>query len=130
MKLFKVISLTTFALFALSSCSRPTHESVTEGAVEVMEEMAEIMEGVDDEDSAKAAAKKIDKLADRMEKLKKQRDELGKPSQEEDEALKKKYEERMGKAMSRFLVAMAKLQSKPELQKHLEGSMKRLNGLD
>ena len=127
MKYMPFTILALLSLIAFSSCSKPTHDSVAEAEVELVEDLAKILGGVDDEASAKAAAKKIEELAERIDETKKLGEELGEPSEDVKKELKSKYDERRGKAMNDFISAMSKLGAKPELTKHLDDSLKKLN---
>ena len=47
MKNIYLFALAAISLFALSSCGKPSHESVREAEIEILEEVAEIFESVE-----------------------------------------------------------------------------------
>ena len=127
MKNIYLFALAAISLFVLSSCGKPSHESVREAEIEILEEVAEIFESVEDESSAKAAAKELDKMKERFDELKKQKEALGEMSDEEEAALDEKFAKRQEQAEANCLAAMFKLGPKKELHEILEPSMKVLS---
>ncbi len=101
----KLIPLLTslFVAFALSSCSKPTHESLSEDMIGQMEELLSVLEGIDDVASAKAAVKDIERISKEMEATREKMKELGELPKDEDEKLKKKYGDRMSEVMSKLV---------------------------
>jgi PHP family Zn ribbon phosphoesterase len=80
----------------LNGCeSKPTHDSVMRESIDKMKEMVDIFKGITDEASANAAKPKLKKLGEEMKAIKAKADKLGKPTAEQQTALKAKYEPEM-----------------------------------
>jgi hypothetical protein len=111
MSMRKVALLGVFmvSVGGLSGCAGDTHESLTREALDQMKEFVSIMDNVKDEASAQEAKPKLEALVTRMKELKKRADKLGKPSKEEDERLKKKYESEYKEVFPKLLQAAAKV---------------------
>ncbi len=121
----KIIPLLTslFVAFALSSCSKPTYESLTEDMIGQLEELVSVLEGIDDEASAKAAVKDIEKVTEELKSIKEKMKELGEPSKDKDKELKAKYEDRLNEVLKKFVSVTIKLNAKPEVYKIVEGPL-------
>lgn len=110
----------TFAVLSIAffnGCDRaPTHDSVMEDSVTVMEDLAKVMATVKDEASAAAAKPKLKELSDKMKTLKAESDKMAKPSKEKEDELKKKYEDRMTKAMTSLFGESMRIGMDPKLK--------------
>jgi len=120
------------AIVALVIVFWPTskHEAAIKDTLKLLNELAAILETVQDEKSARAAAEKINGLKDRFESLSKRMEELSKPSKEEDERLRKKYEDELTKAMDRLQKATIQAMGKMGTDRSLADAMQnvRLQG--
>ena len=112
----------------LIGCGGDSYESMASDSVSYYEEMASILEGVSDVESAKAAVPKLEAVGQKMADLKKRADALGKPTPEQNKALEEKFTKEMSTAMDKMMAASMKLADKPEVQKILEEPMKKLRG--
>jgi hypothetical protein len=66
-------------------------EDVMKDMIKVQTEAADILEGVKDKETAKAAAPKLEELADRLEEVGKKMKKLGEPSKEVQKKLQEKF---------------------------------------
>jgi hypothetical protein len=111
------LTLTALCLALATGCDRaPTPDSVMEDSVTVMEDLSKTLATVKDEASANAAKPKIKELSDKMKTLKEQADKMPKPAKEKEEELKKKYEDRMTKAMMSMVSEGMRISMDPKLK--------------
>jgi hypothetical protein len=96
---------TLMAVLSLTLCAGcgDTHESLMDDQIGAMEEVATILEGVKDKDSAKAAKPRLEALAKRQQDIEKRVKELGEPTDEKKEQLMKVYAPRLEAVMSRMM---------------------------
>jgi len=80
-------------------CGKSKYEEAMEEMVDVFEEMADIMATIEDEASAKAAEKKMNALAARMQNL----SAMEPPPPEVAMELQKKYEPKLQEVGERFM---------------------------
>ncbi len=78
------------------------HEAIAKEMLLVLTNFAEALEGVKDMETAKAAAPKIEKVAEDMEKVGKKLKDLPKLSKEEDAEFKKKFDPELMKVSKRL----------------------------
>jgi hypothetical protein len=98
----RIVTLLACALLlACGGGGLETHEGVAEAMTSGMEEMATILEGIDSKEAADSAAADLEKLAEKMAKVNEAYQKLGDPDKEAEDALEKKYQERIMKAMQR-----------------------------
>jgi uncharacterized protein YicC (UPF0701 family) len=102
----------------LSGCGN-SHDSLMGKMVSTMEQTADVLESIKDEESAKAAEPKLKKLGERMESLKEQVDEMDDPSPEVEKQLKEKYEKRVKEALGKLMREGMRIGMNPELSKHV-----------
>ncbi len=112
----------------LIGCGGDSYESMASDSVSYYEEMASILEGVSDVESAKAAAPKLEAVGQKMAELRKRTDALGQPTLEQVKALEEKYTKEMTSAMGRIGAVARKLAGKPEIEEILEVPMKKFRG--
>ena len=124
MRKLTATTLLTLALF-LTGCGGDTHESLANETVGLLNEFATVLEGVNDEASAKAAAPKLEAIGTKLSEMKKRVDALPKLSEAENKALEEKMQKEMGTFMGKMMGAAMKLAEKPEVQKILEEPMKK-----
>ena len=96
-----ILSIACFAVL-LVGCGKSKHEKAMEEMVAVLNEMADIMSTIEDEETAQAAQSEMNALAGRMQKLS-QLKTTDTPSHEELAELEKKYMPQIQKAMERFM---------------------------
>lgn len=80
------LTLTAALALLCVACGGPgidSYEEAGEAQAEVMREMIGVLEGVDDDASAKAAAEEIEALGDRLQEIAKQISKLPPPSESE-----------------------------------------------
>jgi hypothetical protein len=107
---------------ALAGCS-DSHDKVTADTLDIMADMNDVLDGVTDKASAEAAKPKLEAIGERMKDVKARADKLGEPSAEQQEQLKAKYEERMGKEMMRMFGNAMRVGTNPEIAVVLEDAM-------
>ena len=105
-KLF--IAPLVLALGSLVGCA-DSHESLAEETFDLFEEIAETLESVKDEASAKAAAKKIKGLSADLKEVSERVKKLDKLSGEEEEKLKEKLSDRGKEVIARLFAASMKI---------------------
>ena len=111
------------ALMVLVSGCKRDQESVVKDSISKFKEMTSVLKGVKDEASAKAASPKLKSIAEDLDKLKKEGEKMGKPSKEQEEAMKKKYEKEMEPIMKDFMTEMMRVSMDPKLAPHLKDAM-------
>ena len=112
------------ALFLLAGCdSRSPHEAIADDMVAKMRQMVDVMKGVKDEDSAKAAKPKVQALAKELDELKAKSDKLGKPSPETEKKLKEKHEKEVEQLTGDLLKEMMRVGMDPKLAPHMQDVM-------
>lgn len=115
-------------VWAASGCGGDKHEVVIKDTIQAMNDMADIVDTIKDEASAKAAEPKLKAVADRLQEIKKRADAMEKPSAEKEEALKKKYEGELKAGMGRMMGAAMKAASVPGAQQAVQDAFKGLQG--
>ena len=100
-------------------------DAVMTDTIATMEEMNQVLTGVKDEASAKAAAPKLEALGTRMKELEKRGNDL-KMSPAEREQLAEKYKAQLEKPVQELMQNMMRIAFNPELSKHIEGPMKNM----
>lgn len=103
-----------------TSCG-DSHDKVTKDSIDLMNEMAETIEGMKDESSKKKGEETLKKLEKEFEKIKERQDALGAPDTEVAKALKEKYGEKMAEAGQRLTKAMFQDALDGGFQKLMEG---------
>ncbi|QOV90026.1 hypothetical protein [Humisphaera borealis] len=112
-----VIAFAVLSLALVVGCDRaPTHESVMEQQVTTMEDVAKLLTTVTDEASANSAKPKLKELSEKLKAVKAEADKIAKPTKEKEDELRKKYEERITKAMSAWLMEMGRIGRDPKLR--------------
>ena len=112
--------------FVLGGCGKPTHESLAKDMMTKMQQFADILKGVKDESSAKAGAAKIQTLAGEVQKLKKQADEIGKPTKEVEAAMEKKHSAEMTRIQGEIGKEMMRISTNPKLLEPIQKAMAEL----
>lgn len=110
-------------LLLASGCGKDTHESVTQEMMASLQETIDLLKSCKDEASAKAAEPKLKAMGKKMEALKKRADALGKPSKEQDEAIKKKFGEKLIESVFGMMGEMARIEGDPKMKAVLKDSM-------
>jgi hypothetical protein len=104
------------SLSLMTGCDRsPTHDSIMEDTVTVMEDFGKTLATVKDEASANSAKPKLTELSGKMKALKTEADKMAKPTSEKEAELKKKYEDRMTKAMGTIMGEMMRIGMDPKI---------------
>jgi hypothetical protein len=85
------------------------HEKIMKDVIKAMNAMADVLDKIDNSESAKAARPKLEAVVKRLVELKKKEDTLDKLSREEEQGLKKKYASDLKKIHDRFFNAGMKL---------------------
>jgi hypothetical protein len=96
-------------LLVVVGCGGSSRDSMTKEGIDLMNEISDILEKSANVAEAKP---KLEAVTSRMKDLKKRMDTVGKPSAAEEEALKKKYEPEMQKAVGRLMGASMKMAMK------------------
>lgn len=111
----------------LSGCKR-THESVMKDTISCVKDATAVLKTVKDEASAKAAQPKMQKIGERMKKLRDEMEKMPKPTAAQDEQLKKKFDTELTKTMSDFAGEMMRISMDSKLAPALEGVEKSFGG--
>ena len=98
----------TCALVAVTLCvtgceSKPTHESVTQETIDKMEEMVEVLKGIKDEASAKAARPKMEQIKKDMDEIKAKSKALGEPPADVKQKLAEKHKQELEKVTGEMM---------------------------
>lgn len=113
-------------VFTAFGCGGDKYDAFMEHAFDVSEDCINILESIDDVESAKEAGKKMAELVKDIEALAKQRKELEKPSEEKETELKEKYEPNIEKLQEKFRSALLRLQQlEPDVQSAFEMSLEK-----
>ena len=123
MKLVSVMSLVLSMLFVVGCDTKPTHESITKDMLGQMKEMVEVLKGVKDEASAKAAKPKLEALKKEFDAMKDEADKMPAPSADVEKKMKEKFEPELEKLRNELVTEMTRIGSDPKLAAQLEGAM-------
>ena len=116
MRAATVLSCGLILVACSGSAKINSYEDGMKAQVEVMEEMIAVLKGVNDEDSAKDAATKIESLGNRMGEIVNQISELPQPSVEEMQAITEKFAKDGQNFQQQAPEQMLKLVQYPALQ--------------
>lgn len=109
------------AALGIAGCnSEPTHESMAEETAQTLEDLTATLTSITDEASANAAKGKLKELAARFRELQQQKKNLGDASQEKEDELKKKYEDRLTKATKGMLTESTRIRANPTISSVLD----------
>ena len=103
-----------------AACGGDTHEKVAEDKINLIEQIADILEDVTDDASADAAAKRIEALAGEMKAVNERAKALGDPTPELNKQLEEKYKPRTQKILGRIMAVAEKVQEYPVLQEAMQ----------
>ena len=104
-----------------------TYESATRESMSIMEDWAAILETVKDQESAKAAVPRLERIASRFESLQKRAKDLPPPKLEELNALTKKYEAQQRALSQRWLSALAAANQNSRNEPSFREAMRKIN---
>jgi peptidoglycan hydrolase CwlO-like protein len=123
--MFRTLAVACIAVTIVSiGCdSKPTHDSLAKDMIGKMKEMVEVLKGVKDEASAKAAKPKLEGLKKEVDALKAEADKMPKPSAEDEKKLNEKYEPELEKLMGELAGEMIRIGSDPKLASELGNAM-------
>jgi len=107
----------------LTSCGKPTPESLTENMVEKVEEVAAILDGAEDIYTAKSIAGKIEGITLELKDIQIELEELGGLSEEEKKDFDDKYVDRINAAHAKMLEKGSGEGKHPAVGKILKGPM-------
>jgi hypothetical protein len=88
-----------------------TAEGAMKSMISTVNDLAEALEGIKDEDSAGKAVPKVEKIATKMGEISGEMQKL-KPAKDEEKALKEKYQKPLEKAMERYTKALVPAMTK------------------
>ncbi len=111
------IAVSAFAIVALmllTGCS-DSQEKGQDDMIDVMDEYADVLESIKDEDSAKAAKDEFAELAEELKEILARMEKLEKPSKEEQAALQKESDAKMKPIEERIQKEMKRIASDPKL---------------
>jgi hypothetical protein len=86
---------------------------LTQDLIKTFQSATEILTAIKDEASAKAAAPKLKKIGEKLRDLHKKALELGQPTKEQKERLKKEYKEKMEAAQKSLKKELQRVQGVP-----------------
>lgn len=124
----KLLSFPAFvlALLTLTACpGGDTHEKAAAESLTVMQDFTEVLAGVTDEASARAAKPELEKISKRMNEIQERMTKLGEPTAEQQQELEKMkgFEE----TMKKFMAEAMRVGMDPALGPILEDAMKDMN---
>src|SRR5262245_54289022 len=99
-------------------CGGDTHEKLAAKAIDTMKEMCTVLDGVKDEESAKAAKGKLKSLMETLDDLNKRQEKLPKPTDAEIKAMEAKSSEMM-EVQQKFMGHMMRIAADPKLRDQL-----------
>ena len=107
------------------AADQAAYEATAEKMIEAMNKLAGLLESVEDEASADAAAAGIKELTDKeMAPIAREMKALGDPDPEMEKALEAKYQDKMEAASTRMMTAMMGIAQKdPALMTKIQGAM-------
>lgn len=108
---------------ALSACGGESHEAVMDEQFDLMGEIFDILDGVEDEASAKEAAKKIEALGEKLTDLAKRAEKLPEPTPEQEKALEARARERQAEFEKRSRAFATKMMQYPDLAQAFSQAM-------
>jgi len=121
------IAALMLSLLPLAGCgTSDPYEQVTEDSLACMEEMVDVLATVKDKASAEAAKPKLEAVGERMKEIEKRMEELGKPDKAKQEALEKKYKERMTEIAGKMMQESMRVMMNPELGQIIGDAMKNM----
>lgn len=119
------ISLVALGLLVLSGCGGgDSHEAVMNDTVSAMNSVADAVESIEDEASAKAAITKIKAQLSTMEAIKKRAKGMSDPSEDVQKKLLADFMPKMMKVQQRLMKAAPKLIKYPDVAKALQDFQK------
>ena len=118
--------LVLLALGAVLGGCGDSHEDAAKQSVDLMEELAVILEGIRDEPTAKAAAQKVDAWIEGRQKLQARLKAMGALTPEEEKAIEDRLRERKDALSRRIRAQLARLTMDPTLRAHIGELMSRL----
>ena len=124
-KQVKSIALVLGAL-VLVGCG-DSHEAAMNDMIASMEKLNTILDGVQDEASAKAAKPKIEALSKQMDALGQRMEKLGEPSEAQQKELTAKFGKKMEKLGPKMIGNMMRISMNPQFAEHLQEAMKGMN---
>lgn len=92
---------------------KETFESAVKKVIDTLTKTGDLLAKVTDEASAKANGPELVKLGEAMQKLQAAMTGLGKPTAEEEQKLKAKYEADLQAAMKKYVTEMSRLATQP-----------------
>jgi hypothetical protein len=113
--------LPTLPLLLVAACGGGlgSHKGVAQAKIDVVDDMLEILEGVNDKASAQKAKPKIEALEKRMDEINAAEAKLGEPTPEEAQELMGTVMKDMMSRMERMMKVQEKLMANPEIQEVL-----------
>lgn len=121
--LYRVLVACLIGLLA-AGCG-DSHESAMDDSLDLLEEMAVILEGIGSADDVEAASQKITKLGDEFAAIQERMDDLGKATEEQNKEFAVKFQNRMMEVMTRVQKAAEKTAKYPEIEKAFSAAMSR-----
>jgi len=111
-----------FALVVMNcvGCGGDTHESLAAEQVSTMKELVTVLDGVKDEDSAKAAKSKVKSLVEKMNDINLRESKLKPPTQEEVKAMGDKYGKEMEALAPKLQGNMLRIMTDPKVSAVLQ----------
>lgn len=123
------LALALATALVLAACGGGnSHDAVAKESVDTLTEVGDTLEKVTDKASAEKQVGKLEKLMTKMGDLEKRKNEVGEPSAEDLEAMKKKYEAKMTAAMEKVMKEMMRLSSNAEVMAIIGPPMEKMGG--
>jgi hypothetical protein len=113
--------LIAVGLLALAGCGSP-RDALTREAVAATNEAADALAEVTDQETADAARPKLKEIGERLRRAKERIEGLGKPSEDQAAALKRRHDDAMKEALGKLYkesLRVAQLPGGPDLLKEI-----------
>jgi DNA-binding NarL/FixJ family response regulator len=120
------VSLLLTGLLCAACGGVSSHEDAMGQQIDIMDDMLDLLEGVNDKDSAEAAVPELKAIAERARKVAEQMKELPQPSAEEMKRLQEKHQKKLSERQGEIMKQLGKLMQYPELAKAWQDAMSSL----
>jgi hypothetical protein len=111
---------------ALAGCG-DSYDSIADDTMGIMEDMIDILAGIESKEDAEKAVPRMEALAEKMQAIAKRAEELGQPTEQEAEDVSEAMQKKMEDVMGRYMQEMMRVSQIPEAMEYLEGAMEKVN---
>ena len=124
MRLVSPLCLALCVTIAAAGCdSKSGHEAVADQMVAKMQEMVDVVKGITDEQSAKAAKPKMQALKKDVDELKAKADKMGPAPAAAERRMKEKHGKELERLMGEMQTEMMRIIKDPNIAPHMRETM-------